>query len=106
MPALRYIPRKASQVEKNDTRVALTGKVLEAGESSFTLADDIGRIEIFTQVDGVEGKMVASVKEGELVRAFCIVIGTQLKADVVQKLDGLDTEQLKKIEGLYNKAGV
>jgi hypothetical protein len=106
MPVLRYIPRKISDVEKNDTRISVMGKVVEAKDSSFVLGDDTGKIEIFTQVEGTENPRNISVKEGAAVRAFCIVIGTQLKADAVQNLDGLDLEQFKKIEGLYNKAGV
>jgi len=106
MPAIRYVPRKISQIEKTDTNIAVTGKVIESKENSFILDDDTGKIEILMQMEGMESLKDVNVDEDDFVRAFCTIIGTQLKADVVQSLKGLDVEQLKKIEELYNKAGV
>lgn len=109
MPAVRYMPRKISDIEKNDTRIAVMGKIIESKESSFILDDGSGKIEIYVQLEGTEemaNNINAKVGIGGFVRVFCTIIGTQLKADVVQSLQGLDVEQLKKIEGLYNKAGI
>ena len=105
MPATRYMPRTVSQIEKNDSKVSVVGKVAETKESSFVLEDDSGKIEVFTQLEGTQ-RIEASVAEGDIVRAFCTIIGTQLKVDVIQSLKGLDLEQFKKIEELYNKAGI
>ena len=61
------------------------------------------------QLEGTDSVNVNSdvkINTDDFVRAFCTMIGTQLKADVVQSLQGLDMEQLKRIEELYNKAGI
>ena len=105
MPAVRYIPRKVSEIEQNDTRIAVTGRIAEGSRDSFVLDDSSGKIEVFLQVEGTD-RLDAKVGKDDLVRVFCTVIGAQLKADAVQNLNGLDAEQLKKIEELYNKAGI
>lgn len=96
---IHYIPKKISQLDKADTNVAIIGKVIEDKESSFILEDESGKVEINKPND-------ANFDVGSLVRVFCTIIGAQLKADVVQSLKGLDIEQFKKIEELYNKAGI
>lgn len=93
----RYKPRKVSNIAKTDSRVALTGKVIKADENSLILDDTTGKMEIF-----FEGK----VSKNSFIRAFCTVIGNQLKADIVQDLKDIDLNLLKKVEELYNKFGV
>lgn len=106
MPAIHYIPRKISKIEKDDQRVAITGKVIESKDDSFVIDDGTGKIEVFMKLEGMENKNDVKIDVDDFVRAFCIIIGSQLKADVVQSLKGLDLDQLKKIEELYNKAGI
>jgi uncharacterized protein YdeI (BOF family) len=106
MPAIHYIPRKISKIGKNDSKIAITGEVVESKDDSFILDDGTGKIEVFNQLEGTDSPKGVKVDKDDFVRAFCTMIGTQLKADVVQSLKGLDVEQLKKIEELYNKAGV
>ena len=92
-----YKPKKISEVTKEDTRVSVIGKVAGLGENSFVLEDDSGRSDVFSDIPAEKDK---------LVRVYCSVIEGQLKADVIQDLAGFDLALFKKVEGLYNKAGV
>ena len=94
---MNYKPKTISQVTKEDSRVAVIGKVLEVGENSFVLQDDSSVTEVFSDIH---------VEKDKLVRVYCSVIEGQLKADVMQDLTGLDLSLFKKVEELYNKAGV
>ena len=94
---MNYKPKRISQVTKEDSRVSVIGKVLEVGENSFVLQDDSSATEVFSDIHAEKDK---------LVRVYCSVIEGQLKADVMQDLTGLDLSLFKKVEELYNKAGV
>jgi len=95
MFALRYKPRKISEIDqKTDTNISLVGKVIEHGENSFILDDESGKAEIV-----FEGE----VEKNKIVRVFCSLIENQLKADVVQNLDGMDLKLFKKVKELYIK---
>jgi len=98
MFALHYKPKKISEINlKTDSRIAIIGKVTEQGENSFVLDDGSGKIEIISEEE---------VKLNKTVRVFCSLIENQLKADVVQSLNGFDLNLFNKIKELYNKAGV
>lgn len=88
-----YKPKKISQLSPKDSRVALTGSIVQKRENSFILDDGTARTEIF-----FDGKV-----EAKVVRAFCSVVEDKLKADVVQNLDSLDINLFKKVEELYNR---
>jgi len=96
MFALHYKPKKISEIDsKADNRVSLVGKVIENRKSGFVLDDDTGKIEIVFEGD---------IKPKKMVRVFCSLVDGQLKADVVQNLEGLDLNLFKKVKELYNKA--
>lgn len=94
-----YKPKKISNIEKNDRRVAIIGKVHSVSGNSFVLDDDTGKIEIFSE-------KLDRVKKGATVRVFCTIEDDKLNANVVQTLEGLDLNLFKSVEELYNKAGV
>lgn len=93
MSTFHYIPKKISEVSPKDSRVAITGNVIESGEGFFVLDDETGKIEIGTDVRR---------ERGRIVRAFCSVADEKLRADAVQEMDGIDIDLLKKINSLYN----
>ncbi|MDI6798715.1 MAG: hypothetical protein QMD12_01820 [Candidatus Aenigmarchaeota archaeon] len=98
MFALRYIPKKISEINsKTDSRIAIVGKVIEQGENSFVLEDDSGKVEIESEEE---------VELNKTVRVFCSLTENQLKADIVQSLNGFDLNLFNKVKELYNKAGV
>ncbi|MCS7106280.1 MAG: hypothetical protein NZ942_03120 [Candidatus Aenigmarchaeota archaeon] len=98
MLASHYKPKKIAEINfEKDNKIALVGKVLDQLENSFVLEDETGNIEIF-----FEGK----VRKGQIVRVFCSVIESQVRADIVQSLEGLDLEFFKKVEEMYRKAGL
>lgn len=95
---LHYKPKKISEVNlKADNRISLLGKVEELKENSFILSDSSGKIEIFSDM---------LLKENNLVRVFCSIAEQQLKADVIQSLNGFDVDLFNRVEGIYNKLGV
>lgn len=107
----RYIPKKISQISKTDRRVSIVGKVVgvsseaEQPEADHFILDDGGsKIEIFFEKENSEGR--EKIEKGKVIRAFCMLVGEQLKLDIVQDLSGLDLNLLKTVDELYSKAGV
>ena len=92
-----YKPKKISEVTRDDARVSVIGKVVEVGSNSFMLQDESNTTEVFSDIPAEKDKFV---------RVYCSVIEGQLKADVIQDLTGFDFGLFKKVEELYNKAGV
>jgi len=101
MLPVHYKPRKISGVDKTDSKVAIVGRVVERGENSFVIEDDTGKTEIF-----FDSATASSVDKGKLVRVYCSVVDGRLSADIIQSMQGLDEKLFKKVEELYNKAGV
>jgi len=95
MFTLRYKPRKISEIDSEaDSRISVTGRIIEQGENSFILDDESGKVEIV-----FEGE----VKKDKIVRVFCSLMENRLKADVVQNLEGMDLKLFKKVKELYIK---
>ncbi len=97
MLTIQYNPRKISQLAKSDNKVSFVGKVTKAEENSLVLQDDTGSIGIFFE---------GSAQTNKLIRVFCSIIDQKPKADIVQVLDGFDLNLFKRIEELYNRAGL
>lgn len=97
MPTAHYVPKQISEVSPTDSRVSVIGNIASASENSFILDDGTGRIEIVSDIP---------VERNKLVRVFCSVVDEKLKADIVQDVQGLDVELFKKVEEIYNRAGV
>lgn len=95
-----YIPKKISQLADKDSKVSLTGNIIQSKENSFILDDGTARTEI-----SFEGELKGNEEglRGKLVRVFCSIMDEKLKADIVQPLEGLDLNLFKKVEDLYNK---
>lgn len=102
----RYIPKNISQINKNDKKVSVIGKVVEmkADSDSFIIEDGSGKIEVFFEKENSEGREKPS--SGKTIRAFCTLVGEQLKLDIVQDMTGADLNLLKTVDDLYSKAGV
>ncbi len=92
-----YKPRKISQIMNTDSKIAVIGKVVQVDQNSFVLNDDTGKAEIFSE---------EAVEQNKVVRAFCTIAEGKLKAEIVQKLENFDLNLFKKIEELYNRAGL
>ena len=98
MFTLYYKPKKVSEINlKSDSRISLIGKIIEKKDDSFVLDDGSGKIEIFSEEE---------VEENKLIRVFCSIIEKQIKADIIQDLNGFDLNLFNKVRELYNKAGV
>ena len=97
MPTYHYAQKQVSEVSLNDLRISLIGNIISVSENSFVLDDDTGKIEVMSDVQ---------VERNKLVRVFCSVVDEKLKADIVQDMEGLDSNLFKKVKELYNRAGV
>lgn len=98
MPNLHYKPKKISEISlKADNRISLLGKVIEQKENSFIIDDKTAKAEIFSDM---------TVEVNKTVRVFCSVAEQQLKADVIQSLNGFDVDLFNRIEELYRKRGM
>ena len=94
---LHYKPRKISEITKSDSKVAVIGMIKELQENGFVLKDETKEVEV--TFDG-------SVEKEKLVRVFCSVIDSKLKADIIQDLKGFDLQLFNKVNELYNLSGV
>lgn len=93
-----YRPKKISELKgKNDSKVAVIGKVVEAADGKFVLDDATGRVEVVSD---------AAVSKDATVRAFCSIEEDKLKADVVQNLSKFDLNLFNKSRELYEQVGV
>ncbi len=92
-----YVQKQIKEITPTDSRVSVIGNIVSASENSFVLDDGTGKIEIISDT---------LVRETKLVRVFCSVIDEKLKADVAQDMEGFDLNLFKKVNELYNKAGV
>ncbi len=97
MPPLRYVPKEISGIKTDDTRISVIGNVTGSMEGSFILGDDTGKIEILSD---------AKPERNKTLRVFCSISGDKLKADIIQDLEGMDLDLLKKINSIYNSTGV
>ena len=97
MDRIHYIQKNISDVTVNDSKVAITGRIVNSGNGFAVMDDGTGKIEVAADIQ--TGK-------NEIVRMFCSVIDSNLKADIVQKMNAFDLDLFKKINELYIKAGV
>jgi len=98
------VPKKIAQISKNDRKVSIVGTVVSSTDDSFVLDDGSGKIEVFFEKENAEGR--ERIKKDKTIRAFCTLVGEQLKLDVAQSADGLDLNLLKTVDDLYSKAGI
>jgi len=97
-----YKPRRIAEIDfRNDTKVALIGRVAAIGENNFTLEDEKGKVEIIFEKLNSE-----NVKPEKFYRIFCSVVEKRLQADIVQNLNSFDPNLFNKVEELYRKSGV
>ena len=98
MPGLHYKPKKISEIDlKSDSRISLVGNIVSSDENGFVLEDKSGKTNILSDMKAEPKKTV---------RVFCSVAENQLKADVIQNLNGFDTDLFNRVEELYRKKGV
>jgi len=90
---VRYVPKKVSQLSSKDSKVALIGIVTQRRDGVFVLDDGTARADIFFD----------SNVDAKTVRVFCSIADQKIKADSVQKLDGLDLDLFKRVEDLYSR---
>ncbi|MCD6403063.1 MAG: hypothetical protein J7K98_01900 [Candidatus Aenigmarchaeota archaeon] len=101
----RYVPKKISEIDpENDTRVRVTGTVIDVTDDSIFIDDGTGTVRV-----SIQGNLPEFVKNGLLIRVFGIVYqtseGFEILANIIQNLDGLDLNLFKKVKELYNRWG-
>ena len=84
--------RAIADVQPDDIRVRLLGRVIGSADGTLVIDDGTGRADVICE------DFTASTND--IVRIFCRVLplekGFELRSELVQKMDGLDT-------GLYQK---
>lgn len=94
---IQYIPKKISELKTTNSKVSIVGKVVQISENEFVLQDETGKVKIFSE---------EKVEKDNIIRAFCSMVGGNLKLDVVQSLNGFDLNLYNKAKELYNRAGL
>lgn len=91
---LTAVPKKIAAVTDKDIRVRLLGRVIDVTGGMIVLDDGTGRAEIVSETEP---------PVNTLVRVFTRVLplesGFELRAEVVQQMDGLDMELHQRIRG-------
>jgi hypothetical protein len=91
------IPRTVDSINpEKDIRVRLLGKIIDSSNGTIVIDDGSGNAEVI-----IEENMSAST--GDLVRVFCRVLpletGYELRAEILQPMNGFDMDLYKKIRG-------
>jgi hypothetical protein len=99
-----YHKKKIADIDPgSDSKVKVTGLVLEKQGDAMIIDDGTGKLKVF-------GSMVESAKVDKLARVFGIVLpgdtGFELKSDMVQDLSGADINLYKAIDELVIVKGV
>ena len=84
---------------RNDTKVAVIGRITSIGSKAMMLDDGKSKVEVsFENLQGVQPE--------KFYRIFCSIVGKKLHADLVQNLNSFDLNLFNKTEELYRKSGV
>ncbi len=90
-------PRRISEIRVGEEFVRVTGCVAYKKNSEIVLDDGSGMLTVFSDDSG----MFRDVDIGSKIRVFGTPLitegGQELKAEIVQKVDGLDLQLLEKV---------
>lgn len=93
-PALE---RNIKNIDSDDIKVRVVGKVSRKGDGFFVLEDETGEIRVKTSEPISQGNLVRvfgrPVKDGEEIH---------LESDLVQDMAGFDTKLYKKLRAIEN----
>lgn len=98
---LPSVARSVSSIDpEKDVRVRLLGSIIDSGNSSIVLDDGSGKAEIILDAPlGVRG----------VVRVFARVLplegGFELRAEIVQDMNGLDLNLYRRLYNTQNNIG-
>jgi len=105
---IHYVPKKISEIDiANDSRVRITGTVVDVSENTMLIDDGSGTVSVVID-DAIELEL-ETIKVNSLIRVFGVVLPIEnkfeIRANVIQKLTGLDINLFKKVQDLYRKWG-
>lgn len=102
---LHYLPKKISDIDSNDTRVRITGVVIEIIDN-FIIIDD-GSSSVRVSVNSPE--LLENIEVNSLVRVYGIVTPSEnrleIRANIIRDLSDLDINLFKKTQEVYKKWG-
>ena len=100
-PAFQYrrfpaVPRKITDINpEKDIRVRILGTVIDKQNGTVVIDDGTAKVEIITEQD------LSGINNSDVVRVFCRVLpletGYELRAEIIQNMNGLDMELYRKI---------
>ncbi|GEM_PF-731319 len=87
--------RRISELREGEERVKVMGILLEKRESEIVLDDGSGMLTVFSDEEG----MFKELEPGSKVRVFGrpLAGGKEMRAEIVQRVDGLDFELYWKV---------
>ena len=93
-PALR---RKINEISEKDIRARILGRIIDISDSTIIIDDGTGKADIIFDPD----MLSVNVKTGDLVGVFARVLpleeGFELRAEIIQNMNGLDYELYRKV---------
>jgi molybdate-binding protein len=102
---LHYLPKKISDIDSNDTRIRITGIVIEITDNNILIDDGSGSIRV--SVNSPE--LLENISINSLIRIYGLVVpaenGFEIRANIIQDLSDLDINLFKKTQEVYKKWG-
>ena len=93
------VPKKIADINEKDIRVRLLGRIIDKNDSLIVIDDGTGKADIVFDPEIIDIK----AETGDSVRIFTRVLpleeGFELRAEIVQGMNGLDYELYKKVFG-------
>jgi len=93
------IQKNISDINEKDIRVRLLGRIIDKNDSLIVIDDGTGKADIVFDPELIDIK----AGTGDIVRIFTRVLpleeGYELRAEIVQGMNGLDYELYKKVFG-------
>jgi hypothetical protein len=90
------VPREVAGINpEKDIRVRILGRIIDKYDSMLVVDDGSGKADIIVE-EGIE-----NFNANDIVRVFCRVLplesGYELRAEIIQNMNGLDMDLYKKI---------
>src|SRR3989338_3461465 len=105
--ATNYPRRRIIEIDPSvDYKVKIIGVVVDKKQDAIMVDDGSGRVKIFVDFP----ILVEKLDVNQLVAVFGSTLplenGFDIRAEVIQSLNGLDINIYKKVDDLYKKLGV
>ena len=91
--------KKISDINEKDIRVRILGRIIDKNDSSIVVDDGSGRADIIFDPEMIDIKAEINDMAQVFTRVLPLENGFELRAEIVQNMNGLDYELYKRVFG-------